>query len=219
MGTCTPCILYCDIADTCGRTWYQEHELIVCPASTLGLTLKNFNGSKSGSDNILTWTTEMEINAGRFELELSRNGSNYEKIAAIPAIGNGTGTQDYTYTHLSQEKSGWYRLKIIDRDGNSKYSGIVAINRSESKLMVSAAYPNPFTKQMTVSIQSEYSGLTNLRLSSMSGRLVRDINVNLHKGSNNIEITGLDHLQEGIYFLRVTSQDGSSSMRLLKTYQ
>ena len=83
-ATCVDCTIYCTITDACGRQYYQEHEITICPTgSTLSVNLVNFTGSKSAADNLLQWTTSGENNSHHFDLEYSTDGILYSKIRLI----------------------------------------------------------------------------------------------------------------------------------------
>jgi len=217
VANCSTCTLYCAITDSCGREYYQDYDIVVCPATTLSVNLLSFTGSKSASDNLVQWTTAAETNTRQFDVEYSTDGTSFTHIATITAQGTGTGTKDYSYLHQQvHEKPAYYRLKIIDNDGKYSYSEIIVIKRGKTQYSVEQVYPNPFDKKMTVSIESPSVSIVELTLSDISGKTVRNLSANVKAGNNKIELAELDNLAPGLYILRIRNDEFSSSLRLMK---
>jgi len=216
-ATCVDCTLFCTITDSCGRQYYQDYDITICPTgSTLSVNLVNFNGQKSGNDNLLQWTTSGETNSHHFDVEYSTDGINYTSIGTVQAQGTANGPKDYNYLHQQvQGKTGYYRLKIVDNSGNFKYSGITLIRRDKTQYTVNPVYPNPFDNKMTVSIESPYATVVDLSLSDITGKIVKSSSYNLKAGNNKIDLTELDNLAPGLYVLRVRIDYLSTSLRLI----
>ena len=217
-ATCVDCIIYCIIRDPCGREYYQEHEINICPTgSTLSVNLVNFTGSTSAENNLLQWTTSGENNSHHFDLEYSTDGTLFSKIGTVLAQGNSNGQKEYSFIHQQvRGKTAYYRLKIVDNTDNYKYSNIAVIKRDKSKYIVYPAYPNPFNEKMTVTIESPANKMVELYLSDVSGKIIRRISQNLTTGVNNIELEQLNSLSPGIYILKIKNDEINNSIRLFK---
>ena len=217
-STCVDCTIYCTITDACGRQYYQEHELTICPTgSTLAVNLVNFTASKSAADNLLQWTTSGENNSHHFDLEYSSDGVLFSKIGTVLAQGNSTGQKEYNFVHQQvQGKTAYYRLKIVDNNNNFKYSDVSVIRREKSKSLVYPVYPNPFNEKMTVTIESTSNKLVELYLSDVSGKIIKRMSPVLTTGINTIELEQLNNLSPGIYILKIKNDEVNNSVRLFK---
>jgi hypothetical protein len=215
VASCTNCILYCTITDTCGRQYYQDYDITICPGSTLGVGITNFNGNKSGNDNLLNWNA-ITGSTERFEVEYSIDGSTYINIATVFAQQGNGDVKNYSFTHTQPPaKVSWYRLKIINADGSFKYSDAIII-RDELKYIVYPAYPNPFDQQTTISIDAESNKTLQLYLADVTGKTLVNKTVTLRKGNNKIELDQLGVLSPGTYFIRISDETIISKMQLIK---
>ena len=216
-ASCSNCTLYCTITDTCGREYYQDYDITICPATTLSVNLLSFTGTKSADDNLLKWSTLGENSGQHFDLEYSADGTSFAKIATVMPQGTGTAQKEYTFLHQQvQGKIAYYRLKIYNSDGSFKQSDIVVIKRDKAQYIVYQGYPNPFDNKMTVSIESPSNTTVELSLSTINGKVVKNISRSVKIGYNKIELTDLDNLPPGIYLLRIRNDEIDNSMKLLK---
>ncbi len=72
-------------------------------------------------------------------------------------------------------------------------------------------YPNPFSNQLTIQLP-EFAGTSKVSLVDVSGRVLVQQDI-LHVG----QITGLDELAKGLYFVKITSEDGQTiTQKLIK---
>ena len=217
-ATCVDCTLYCIITDPCGRQYYQEHEISICPTgSTLSVNLVNFTASKFADNNLLQWTTSGENNSHHFDMEYSTDGVVFSKIGTVMAQGNSAGLKEYNFVHQQVlGKTAYYRLKIVDNNNNFKYSDITVIRRDKNKSLVYPVYPNPFNEKMTVTIESTANKMVDLYLSDVSGKIIKRMSQSLTSGINTIELEQLSSLSPGIYILKIKNDEINNSVRLFK---
>ena len=81
--------------------------------------------------NVITWTTAMQLNNWYFEVEVSEDGENWERVVKV----NGEdGSKEMTYfvNHLAN-KTQYYRLKQVDFDGTTTFSNIVVVMKPKLK--------------------------------------------------------------------------------------
>jgi len=73
----------------------------------------------------LTWTTGKLENASHFKIERSEDGLSWNTIALAFPRENPENINKYNYTHKTRNKvSAYYRIRMIDKDGNSNYSAV-----------------------------------------------------------------------------------------------
>jgi hypothetical protein len=119
----------------------------------LGIKLVSFTGKALAGKNILSWTTVTETNVARFEVQRSIDGRNYRSIGSIDSkypTGTGTFAMDYEYTDGAPLSKVFYRLYVIDRDGSSSYSQVVAVNNMRKLDDEVSIFPNPSTGVITL---------------------------------------------------------------------
>ena len=186
-------------------------------SSALPVKLASFAAVKSGNDNLVKWTTSVELNTSHFEVEHSIDGLNFAKIATVKATGNSTNKVDYTYTdkNVTNGKH-YYRLKTVDIDNSFAQSIVILLNRDANGTLLTTVAPNPFAERLMVSYQSANNTVVNFKLYDAAGKLVKQLDAKVLKGSNMIQIDGLNTLQPGSYILAAIDAEYSFSSQLIK---
>src|SRR6185295_14860830 len=160
----------------------------------LPIMLLNFTGENKEDVNELSWTIANEQNLDYIELQRSGNGQNFTGISQI----RGTNISTYTYDdNIKADPSTlyYYRLKIVDADGNFKYSDVIKIKLrlKEDFIFVS---PNPFKDRLVINIHSQKQDNAIFVLTDLSGRQVLKKNESLSRGSNIVQIHENGNLPE-----------------------
>lgn len=156
----------------------------------LPLTLISFNGRPYTGYNQLQWETADEVNTSHFELERSTDGNKYTATATIQAGSNTYSYKDY----ISFNGKMYYRLKMVDKDGQYTYSTIVTLNNNGAGAV--SLYPNPADDKVYVSTSSELLQ-HSARLYDISGKLLQTIQIN-----NTLQIIQVQQLKGGLYLLQ-----------------
>ncbi len=175
----------------------------------LPVSLHSFTGTTTENGNLLNWITSSEQNNKGFEIERSENAIDFETIAFIKGAGN---SQTFIkYQHLDQtahSTSNFYRLKQLDFDGKSTYSEMISISSEINEVAVS---PNPFNNKIT--LQSNQSNkIISAEVIDITGKTKISIQGEVN---GNIEID-TQHLNNGVYFLRVTDGGTTQVNRIIK---
>jgi Secretion system C-terminal sorting domain len=119
----------------------------------------------------ISWATAQEINAARYEIEHSADGSTFIKAGEVAAAGNSNNTNNYSFTHINPVAGlNYYRIKQIDRDGSFKYSIVVTVLKREGIIKTIIA-PNPVKNILTV-IEPSLVFTANAAIYSSNGMLV-----------------------------------------------
>ena len=109
----------------------------------LPVTLTDFTARLEESSVRLDWATASEINSDYFGIERSTDGYTYQALACNKAAGDTQIAQSYLYIDegVANRLTGivYYRLHMVDFDGSSEYSPVVAVPlEGESPLRVYA---------------------------------------------------------------------------------
>lgn len=101
----------------------------VADPCSLPVELSLFTGNCNSDKIKLKWTTESETNNDYFEIQFSKDGNNFEKIATVDGIGNSNTTKNYELDIDNRLfETGYFRLKQLDFDGEFEYSNIIYVN-------------------------------------------------------------------------------------------
>jgi len=153
---------------------------------------------------ILTWRTNTETNNAGFEIQRSKDGINWEKIAW--QVGQGTSTTSHTYTHRDTNPlsgTSYYRLKQVDFDGSFAYSDIVSLSYTGP---VADIFPNPTGGIFHVKgiPQGTY------QIHDTAGRTIQSGNM-----KNNLSIN-ISQETQGVYFISIQIENEIITKRIIK---
>ena len=188
------------------------------PGVILPLTIDQFNGFYDNGVIHLKWTTFTEINMDHFNIERSTDGINFRQIGRdISATGSNSSNTSYSFMDISAERgSNFYRLVMVDNDGNYIYSKAITLSVDVKGITVSVVYPNPFSKRVQVKLECNKPEQITIRVINNEGVVVRTQMANLSKGENNITIQNVAELPGGVYYLEVIGDHRSMKTKLMK---
>lgn len=159
----------------------------------------SFTASVNKCDVNLQWRSGTETDLRSYALEFSTDGVNYKLVRSLDALGD---NHRYSCLHKADVKSGFYRIKFVEKGGNEYYSKTISVNFEcdATKLIIS---PNPVHNYATLwidGLQGTVSGV----LYDVEGRVVKR-----YVFSNGYNRFNTDKLQRAIYTLEVTDSRGS----------
>ena len=167
--------------------------------TALPLRLISFTGTQEANKNNLKWQTADEVNTKSFELESSRDGRNFQKVATIDAASTGNNSYDYTDTNAYKGIL-YYRLKMIDIDGTFSYSRLVWISRDGQNSI--NLFPNPVADQLNLNLDKSLIN-SDAKLYNATGRLQQSIKI-----ASTEELVNVKKLTSGVYIIKF--KDGST---------
>jgi Secretion system C-terminal sorting domain len=195
------------IASTATAT-YTINWLIPLPVEQLQL-MTNLSAGKVKVD----WTTLKEGNTARFEVERSVDGINYISLARLQAAFYSNGLKRYSFLddlqNIGQTNLIYYRIKLIDRDGNSMYSNISVVQLDKTQSV--SIYPNPFKTDLNIVFFSETNGTVQLRLSTMDGKIAYLRRMSVQAGLNQLAASNLGNLPKGTYVFSIHDATGKAT--------
>jgi hypothetical protein len=195
---------------------YSVMWLVPLPADRL-TAIAELNGNVA----TVKWSTLSEQNTSYFIVERSIDNVNWSVTgSSIKAAGNSSVKKEYqlpdNISDLMQNKAIYYRVKLVDIDGRITYSNVTVV-RLSAKIQV-AAWPNPFQSSITINITTDNATTFNIKLMDVNGRLIRNFNHAVGRGTSQTTLRDLERLPQGIYLLDMTDQrSGTNSVqRLIK---
>lgn len=185
-------------------------------AAVLPLTLLDFSATEKSDNVLLQWTTTSELNTSHFEIEKLGEAQVYTKTASIVSKGGGSNVNKYQFAdHFAAAGLVYYRLKMLDKDGQFTYSKVIAVNVKKSNMgSLSIVSIRSQGATMDVSIGSSATKPATVMLCDMQGKQLYRKSVLLSKGVNSINYT--INLQKAVYVLRVATDAGNLAQAFIK---
>jgi hypothetical protein len=191
--------------DNSGSTLRVDDCMIVLP-----LTLVHFSGNRQGSNIILKWKTEDEVNTSHFIVERSTDGVHFAAIQQVKTSGASTGNYSTTDNHAIPGKL-YYRLQMVDKGGKYTYSNIIRISYDENNVAVT---PQLITNNSEVKVSYNMATQSaTVQIIGVDGRLW--LTKPVAKGSIQTSIPTAS-LAKGSYFVVYTNNSKRTVVQVVK---
>lgn len=182
-------------------------QIIVSLQSTLPVTLVSFNGKSVDCQSRLEWKVADAIDFNRFEVERSNGTYSYSKVAAVSY----TGASSYTWTDPATDlPTGYYRLKMVDENGDYTYSNTIMIKNTCLEPVVKV-YPTITDNQVQVILPNGYEQATiqvyNIGGQQMNPRIT---------GTGSNRTVYLQNFPKGTYILHVINETERKTTKIVK---
>ncbi|MEP7080115.1 MAG: alpha-amylase family glycosyl hydrolase [Ginsengibacter sp.] len=180
----------------------------------LPVTLINFSGVKNGNINSLTWNVAAEKNLNYYEVEKSDDGVSFATVGKLNAQNKSV----YTYNDEQVNSTlavQYYRLKMVDKDGQFSFSNIINIRRETASWTI-AVNPNPYLGDLKITIQSPVNNSGTLLITDMAGKRLVKRELMINAGKNLIDVNEGAVLSKGTYILSLISGGQSQSIKIFK---
>jgi hypothetical protein len=174
----------------------------------LPLEISSFAGTSTIECAELVWTTATEYNADYFVIE-KKIGLDFIEISRVNAVGNSTKKNHYTITDCDLEKFNYYRLVQVNTDGNEfYYDEILSVSRMK-------AAPGLLTENPTdgKAIYKASGKILSCDVFDPSGKAVKKVVIEV---SGNMADIDLSEANKGMYFVLVSTEDGTKMERIIK---
>jgi hypothetical protein len=167
---------------------------------------------------VLYWATGSETNSYQWIVERSQTpDGNYQKIADLPAAGNTSQAQEYTFTDLTAlpNQGYYYMLVQTDRNGSSVKYGPIQANGGGIAVpkffALQEARPNPFGGTVDISYQLPEKAQVSLKVYNIAGQVVRTVdeglkNAGYYPAAWNGKGDNGKALANGIYIYRLNAK-------------
>ena len=166
----------------------------------LPVNLLDFKATKNSNSILLQWTTNKEANFNKYVVERSTNGKSFYAIGDV----KGKNLESYSLTdqNLPDAKTVFYRLKLVDVDGNYNYSKIVSVKLQNTSSGITV-FPNPAINAVTIKLQQPLTLNSSLKITDVEGREVMRIAI-VNAGQQEIPVK-VNQLPAGRYVLTISN--------------
>jgi hypothetical protein len=178
---------------------------IIPSCNGLPVKLVNFSATLNASEVDLRWQIASESGLSNFEIERSTDAMHF---VSLGNMSYENGMQDYKFIdHNPASGSDFYRLKMIDENGQFEYSNILLVNLINTNSNQLIAYPNPASVFVTLQFNSDNAVQLAFELFDNSGRRLISKNFFVAKGLNYFSIPDIGNLSKGIYILKASNEN------------
>lgn len=205
------------VTDEAGLSTIDSSQIFPDCAASLTVFLRKFSITQLGSENLAKWTTEKESGMDYYELQHSKNGTDFTTINNQLAV-NAIGPNDYSYTDNNFSPGvNFYRLKMVERSGAIKYS-IIIRTETPAQMELLSIVPNPLTgEEFSLLYSSASQGIVTITINDVAGRRIHTLKESVNSGQNVIYIRGIPKLLPGVYFVSVNKNGKTKQGKLVKT--
>lgn len=208
----TTATITCLITDACGRSTFITKPIQVLVA--LPVSLINFVAEINNNHVRLVWSTASEENVLRYEIEKSVDGDNFDLVGSLYAHGNSNSLIDYEYSDIGTRNINngilYYRLKIIDADGNFSFCPAIEVTLSKSGTGSVSVKPVPSSGVINIELPTNYSMYLSFEIVDVYGRTVVDA-IQPEIINNRTLKLDISKYTNGLYFINLREKSGKYS--------
>ncbi len=181
---------------------------------SLPVAFESFQVSSNNNGNLLTWIVSGQKNVSHYEIEYSTDATNFATVGSVAARTGGARIT-YNFLHkVSNTKNGYYRVKVVDLDGEITYSAIEEV-KAQQMVVKMIASPNPTPGMFKLTIPSSARVTASLRIYDQAGRLVESKKIELQSGINETSFD-LSRMSAGNYQVMCESNAGRYVSTVIK---
>ncbi len=174
------------------RNPYIDHpefvELVWRCTNVLPVTLTGFTAVPARGAVELNWTVTDEVSFRQYEVERSSDGRRFSTIGTVAAAS----LSAYAFTDERIPANGtlYYRLKMVDADGRSRYSKTVAIKLQAPKGSLQC-YPNPAQHELNILSTTLNTGQVKVTVTDLAGRVLISRMAPVFQGRLSLDVRSL----------------------------
>ncbi len=195
-----------------GCTKRDSIDIQVYLCTILPVELLDFKGQSTDRGHKLLWTSASEIDQDHYLLEQSDDGLSFKTIqrfdAAYPEGGS------YEYLHTETRQGSYYRLRMVDQNGDFDFSSTIYIESKSDNLGALSLHPIPATDWLNIGITLENAGYLQIDLLDLSGREISSDRQQVESGFQQLPFS-LGAVPSGVYFVKITQAGNSRAAKII----
>ncbi|MBL0359078.1 MAG: T9SS type A sorting domain-containing protein [Chitinophagaceae bacterium] len=178
--------------------------------NVLPVTVTAVKASLQNNKIAVEWKVENELNIVKYEVEKSVNGSDFSTAGVVEVLYGSNAYNTYNWLDVTPAQgTNFYRIKIYDRNGDTKYTTIVKTKTTNNTSGTISIYPNPVKESIiNVLLNNQPKGQYHLKLISISGQLMYTGSLVSETGNGILVVNIPARLTPGTYQLEVITPEG-----------
>ncbi len=180
--------------------------------SVVPVRMEFFRGQKQTGKNLLEWKANISGNTVQFVIERSSDGRNFETIGNVAAASF---EQQFSFYDVSPAAGiNYYRLKMVENNGNISYSAVITL-ASELKDLAVSIRPNRISNGIAnLYIQSGKAMQATINIVDASGKIVITKPVAIPAGTGTYPVT-IPALAKGVYYISLRDKNQVSTQKIV----
>ncbi|GAB2807752.1 T9SS type A sorting domain-containing protein [Ferruginibacter profundus] len=187
---------------------------ILPSAGPLPIKIISFTGVHSHDGNVLLWQSADEINSKEYIVERSLDGIAFTAIGSVAAAGNSSSTKAYQFTDRQPAAKCWYRLVMVEINGNEELSTIISVSFKDNQAKIKL-YPAVSNTSVTIEMVAAKNESCNIIITDATGRLVATQTKNMARGINKLQVN-IGNLANGMYYVSVLKEGSKEPAVFIK---
>jgi hypothetical protein len=194
----------------------SSDSVVVSKTYQLQVVFVGYEAFSSEAGNVIEWSTILEANLAKYEIERSIDNKPFEKIGEIKARGvQSSVTSVYSFTdNKPVAGKNIYRLKMVDTRNGFKLSANKSVS-SNGHVLFNAdfhTYPNPSRPGDAIHVYVKEKGEYTMQVFSLTGKMVFSVNAN-GGGASGLTVNLPSQIGKGFYVMRVTQPQNAQVMQ------
>jgi len=181
----------------------------------LPIKLSSFNATSKNNNALLNWTVEnQDATSSHFEIERSINGTDFNSIGTVNATSDSKATYSYTDENTNLSGIVYYRLKMVNKDGQFVYSDVKSVQFQNAAFAVTL-YPNPVQNITKLNVTLDQAQVIKVIVNDALGNRIKQMEIAGQKGMNKKTID-LSTVPKGSYMIRVQAGQNLQTLPIIK---
>lgn len=200
--------------------WYADGETedypVISTNIPLAINLIDFNVLVNADKSVdVRWSAISTDEGDEFEIQRSADQVNWVTIGTKQAGLTGSFVAYTLIDTKPYSGKSYYRLKLIEKNGSSRFSSIrsIYLPLTKNELVIS---PNPVNNNTTLMVNAVSNGTGTLRIRSLSGQLLVARSLTLSSGDNRIAVD-VSSFNPGIYIVELATKDKTITNKMFVT--
>ncbi|HSN09863.1 MAG TPA: T9SS type A sorting domain-containing protein, partial [Hanamia sp.] len=181
----------------------------------LPVKLSTFTVNKKDNTAVVDWTVDnQDATSNYFGIERSTNGTDFSQVGTMNATSNSNASYSYTDNNINLSGAVYYRLKMVDKDGQFSYSDIKSVQFANSGFAVTL-YPNPIQSFTKLNITLDQAQVIKVSVNDALGNTIQQLQITGIKGMNE-KTLDLSNVPNGTYMVRIQAGQNSKTLSIIK---
>lgn len=179
-----------------------KFEYCTCGKVTLPVGLKNFTATKTAAQNVnLSWEGENDEYSYEYDVEVSRDGKNFLKVATVNRKYVPNPKYLYSFTLKGNEYGKYYyRVRQHWQNGYVRYTAIKSVDMANPLFATTTLYPNPANGMAGIKFVNVKGGKMLVQVTNAGGQPV--MQKELQVAETDYKVLG--SLPAGTYWVKIT---------------